>query len=253
MTPHGWQLVERYLDKLGDVFTHEADGILYQAVAEPGTGQYLVTPPGGEWAHRMEVMPAPDGNGVMWRVPTRDRRTALFPRTSEEAVALVAREYARSKAAVDVAGLASQARRLTMAIRAARDGADHHNEQVLLRRLDVAAERLDEAVLIAEDVAAALRRHADRPDRPCPARRGVCPEHGATLQRIARTSTRCRELGCGRVWPHDRYGEPCTEPASHRVRGPDGTWTDMCAGHVVALRGTENAHEWHVQPLTDGS
>lgn len=253
MTPHGWQIVEAYLNKLGDVFTLEVDGVLYQLVAEVGgTGQYLVTPPDGEWAHRVWVMPAPDANGIVWRVPTADGRTALFPRTCDEAIALVAREHAPSKLAVDMAGLAAQARRLSVAMRAARDGADT-TERHLMYRLADAAGRVDDVARVCDELAAALLRYHTRPERPCAAPWGVCPEHGSTLQRFAAAGTRCREGGCTRVWDHDREGEPCTEPASHRVRAHGGSWVHMCAGHLLALQKVRNARGALVEPLTDPS
>lgn len=252
MTPQGWIVVARYLSTFGDWFEHDVDGVTLMATAErAGTGRYLVAEPNGRWSHTIEAMPAPDGNGAVWRVPTLDGQSAEFPRTSQEALEACARMHAPSPLAAELVDLAAQADTIAGAVRVARDGAADADRSAVYG-LDEVVAWLAEAAHEMRAVAARLHRYATRPDRPCPAEWGVCPEHGATVE-LERSglkwASRCRRPGCERRWDYDRAAEPCTEPAAFTAVSPSGETCDMCVGHVVALRGIENAHEWRIEPL----
>jgi hypothetical protein len=77
------------------------------------------------------------------------------------------------------------------------------------------------------------------PPGVCPAEWGACPDHGNTVHSSGGRSW-CERPGCGRTWPYDRVGQPCTEPIGFEVRGdgdPDGLWTGLCTGHAIGARG----------------
>jgi hypothetical protein len=253
MTPQGWKVVEHYLDKLGGWFEHEVNGVTLRA-DHHYSSRYMVTSPGEMWSHLIEAMPAPDGNGVVWRVPDLAENSATFPRSSEEALALVAKLHAPSPLAVDLAALAARADELAAAVRAARDGAAEA-ERRFLWPLDEVAARAAEAGYELGKVAGDLNRYATRPAGGCPVEWGVCPEHGPTIE-MDPTSTypdrrwRCWKPDCERVWDYDRAAQPCTEPAAYSVRDPAGKVVEMCAGHVAGIRKLDNAHEWYCEPLS---
>ncbi|MBT2226273.1 hypothetical protein [Nonomuraea sp. NEAU-A123] len=254
MTPHAWQVIEHYLVSIGDEFRHVVTGVELTARAENlGTGQYWVTSAdsGARWTHTINVMVARDGNGIVWRVPTVDGKTALFRHTAEDALWLVAKMHAPSPLAVEIDQLAARAAEFAREVRAARDGAAE-GERRFLGPLGDIGSWLAEVEHELGKAAATLERQARRPARPCPAEWGVCPEHGATID-IERSGHQvaygCRDRDCPRTWDYDRAAQPCTEPAAYRVTDPEGGVTELCAGHVIGLRKMPNAHQWHCAPL----
>ncbi|ADB73531.1 hypothetical protein [Geodermatophilus obscurus] len=102
-------------------------------------------------------------------------------------------------------------------------------------RLDVAAGGLQSAAEELLDTADELIRLAARRADACPMPWGACPEHGATLRS---TGGRCWRTtpGCLRRWQHNRLGEPCAEPVTHRVVDADGEGIDLCDGHAADAR-----------------
>lgn len=102
-------------------------------------------------------------------------------------------------------------------------------------RLDVAAGGLHSA---AEELLATadgfIRLATRRPDA-CTVPWGVCPEHGATLRSTGGRCW-CTAPGCLRRWPHNRLGEPCTEPVTHHVVDAEGGELDLCDGHATEVR-----------------
>jgi len=102
-------------------------------------------------------------------------------------------------------------------------------------RLDVAAGGLRSAAEELLDTADELIRMAVRTADACPVPWGVCPEHGATL-RSSGGRCWCTAPGCLRRWHHDRLGEPCTEPVTHRVVDAEGDQLDLCDGHATDAR-----------------
>ena len=104
-------------------------------------------------------------------------------------------------------------------------------------RLDVAAGGLHSAAEELLATADELIRLAARRADACPMPWGVCPEHGATLQS---TGERCWCTAPGRLrrWHHNRLGEPCAEPITHRVIDTGGDQLDLCGGHAADARAT---------------
>ena len=82
------------------------------------------------------------------------------------------------------------------------------------------------------DTADELTRLAARRADACPVPWGACPEHGATLRSTAGRCW-CTAPGCLRRWQHNRLGEPCAEPVTHRVINADGDRLDLCDGHAT--------------------
>jgi hypothetical protein len=131
--------------------------------------------------------------------------------------------------AVRAAALADEIDALHEAIRTARDepvrraGFRCDSAIGLVRQ---ASTELGDTVDLLERVSAALRPGS------CPVPWGVCPEHGNTLTSAGR-KTWCRAPGCGRIWPYDRVGLPCIEPAQWQVTDQHGAVTFMCDGHAL--------------------
>lgn len=113
-----------------------------------------------------------------------------------------------------------------------RAASDEPTQRSGFRLLDAAGSARQVAAEL-EATATDLHRIVNR--SACPADWGVCPEHGRTLASDGGRSW-CLRIGCGRRWPYDRAGLPCTEPPAFDVRDAEGGGGPMCAGHTIDAR-----------------
>lgn len=132
--------------------------------------------------------------------------------------------------------LGARARRLATAVNAVHDRLRAAPDEPTRRagfRLDDAAGEIRHAAVEVEATATDLWRVINRSE--CPADWGACPDHGGTLASTGGRSW-CTHARCGRNWPYDRLGLPCTEPAAFDVRDAEGDGGPMCAGHATDAR-----------------